>query len=155
MRARLSGRGDAVAATFIALVGLAGAAGGVSLGLYSGRAPGPGLIPLLAGAAVAVSAGAIALAAWAGPPRPAPPATPEGLRRVVIVLLLMGAWVVLLEPAGYVAATAALLVALLRFVERVPLRVTLAVALATAGGLAALFGGVLGLPLAAWPAWIS
>lgn len=144
-----------MAAALLALVGLVGVLGGLSLGVYVGRAPGPGLIPVLTGAAVAISGGALAVAGFLGPPGAAPPATPEGTRKVIVVVLLMGAWVLLLEPVGYVVATVALLLALLRFVEEVALGVALLVAVATALGLAGLFGALLKLPLRAWPAWIS
>ncbi len=154
-RGRLAGRGDTVAAALLAAVGFAGAAGGLSLGVWVEGRPGPGLIPVLAGGAVALSAGLLALLGFLGPPRPAPPAAPEGRRKVAAVLALMAAYVVLLEPAGYVPTTAAFLLALLRLVERVPLRVAVPVAVGAALLLAALFSTVLKLQLHPWPPWIS
>jgi putative tricarboxylic transport membrane protein len=148
-------RGDAVTAAVLALVGLAGVSGGLSLGVWSGRQPGPGLIPCLAGGAVALSASLLLVATLAEPAMPARPAAPGGPAKVASVLGLMAAYAALVEPAGYVPATAGLLLALLRLVERVPLRLALPVALGAAVTLALLFGWLLGLPLRPWPAWIS
>ena len=107
--------------------------------------PGPGLVPLVLGLAVAAFGVATALtAAW-------PPATPLERRRVLIVIVVIVAWVLALPHLGFTLTTLAALLFLGRAHGSVAVWRLVAFAALTAGGATVLFRVVLAMPLPRGP----
>jgi putative tricarboxylic transport membrane protein len=138
--------GDRAVGVGMALVGLIGVALGSQLreGTATGG-PGARFLPVLLGLIVAVLGAGIALRPGASEVGDAPAA--GGAGRVAWTLGALAAYVLVLEPLGFLLATAPFLVVLfLAYGER-RWPVVLAVALGATGATYALFALWLGVPL--------
>ncbi|MBM3568019.1 MAG: tripartite tricarboxylate transporter TctB family protein [Alphaproteobacteria bacterium] len=108
------------------------------------RQPGPGFLPRVLAAALAVLA---ALHAWRGQVEAEPGETQQ--RPVILVLGLMLAWGALLTLLGFLPTTALLLIGLMRLVWQVPAARAALYGSAAALGLWLLFVKLLGVSLPA------
>lgn len=101
-----------------------------SLGLWLETAPGPGLFPAAISAVLITCCLATVLSEWRGiSPADSVIEDDEGsdVRRLVGYSLALALYVVALEPLGYLLATGAVFVLLLRFAERLSWTRTLSV----------------------------
>jgi len=116
-----------------------------SMPLGTADDPGPGLLPLVLGLAVAALGGATALGrAW-------PPTAPLEHRRVLVVGGAVVAWTLALPYLGFAVPTVVALFVLGRAIGRAPVARLLAFALEAGGGAVLLFRGLLKLPLPRGP----
>ncbi len=142
-RAALLGQGLAV---LLAGVGIAAAVEAWrSIPLGTADDPGPGLLPLVVGLAVAALGGATALArAW-------PPGAPLEGRRALAVGGAVVAWALALPYLGFAVTTIVALFILGRSVGRAPVVRLLVFALLAGGAAGLLFRGLLKMPLPRGP----
>jgi putative tricarboxylic transport membrane protein len=114
--------------------------------------PGPGFLPR--SLAVLIGALALLLVARGARGEPERGSWPDrsGARRVAVMLLALLAYAALLEPAGYVLATAALFVVLLRWVSAQSWIVTTLGTVLASGGSYVLFARwlMVSLPTGLW-----
>ncbi len=140
----MSRRRDLTAAFVFLLLGVAACVGGSRLGFGSVRAPEPGFFPWLGGLAlIGLSA---ALLVQAGCRRGAATGSTGAWTRPALLLAALVLYVPVLEPLGYLLATAGLCAVALRVMGvRVP--AALSVALGLAAVTFILFRRVLGVDL--------
>lgn len=96
---------------FFLLLGLGAIIGAVRLQIGTPREPQPGFFPFLAGVGLAILSGLLIVQDLRGRSSAGEPFA--DLRRPLLAVLALIAFVVLLDPIGYVLATAALATALL------------------------------------------
>jgi putative tricarboxylic transport membrane protein len=126
---------DRIAGAALLALAVAFSAGALTHYAYwSPNGPGPAFLPFWLGLVMAV----LATMLLVGAVRSTDPGEPwlpggAGLRRLALVLGLTTALVALLNVVGMVIGTVLFLVALMRWLDRQPWRVTLPVALAVAG----------------------
>jgi putative tricarboxylic transport membrane protein len=144
---------DRIAGAALLALAIAFAVGALKHYAFWGEnGPGPGFLPVWLGVAMALLATMLLVGAlrsadvgaeWL--PRG------DGLRRLVVVLVVTTAFVALLTVVGMVTATVAFLVVLLRYLDRRSWPVTLAVALVVAGLNFLVFAHWLHVPLPVGP----
>ncbi len=127
------------------VLGLAYSAGATRYSVGSLVAPGPGLFPLLAGLTLAL-AGLLALIVESRAPSVAAPRLGESFRRVPLLVAALVAYAVVLKPAGFLAASAALTALVLVILGRRAAWPVAGIAIALSAGCYLTFR-LLGVPL--------
>lgn len=107
-------RRDWIASLVLCGLGLAVAARSFRLGLGTWGEPGPGFFPFWAAVLFGSLAFAGLLQALVGRPMPAPPWQLRGQWRLAVLVAVLAAYAVSLEPAGFLLSTFALLLVLFR-----------------------------------------
>jgi putative tricarboxylic transport membrane protein len=137
--------GDAIAGGFFLLLGLGAVAGSVQLQIGTPSEPQPGFFPFLGGLGLVILSGLLLVQNWRGHSSGGEPFVE--VRRPLIATIGLIAFVILLNPLGYVLATAILSAILLVVLGvRLGLRSLLTIAL-LAVGTYLLFDRVLDVPL--------
>jgi putative tricarboxylic transport membrane protein len=134
-----------VAGGFFLLLGLGAAIGAVRLQIGTPREPQPGFFPFLAGLGLAILAGLLIVQDMRGRSLEGEPFA--DVRRPLLAVLALIAFVALLDPVGYVLATAALATALLLVLGGRLGWGTAALIIVLAAGSYGLFDRLLGVPL--------
>jgi putative tricarboxylic transport membrane protein len=140
---------DRIAGAALLALGVGFSAGALTHYAYWGEnGPGPAFLPFWLGLALAGLASILLIGAMRAS-APGDPWLPrgEGLRRLVLVLVITVAFVALLKVLGMALGTVLFLVALLRGIDRQPWRVTISVALAVAAANYLVFAHWLKVPM--------
>lgn len=140
-------RADVGASLFLILLGIVVAIGAVVLGIGTAEQLRPGFLPFLCGVALAVLSSFFFLKAWRGRTVGTQPL--GQWRRPITVLTGLMVYVVILDPVGYVIATALLAVIILRVFDMKTKWVLVATSLGIAVATYALFNLLLGVELPA------
>lgn len=140
-------RADVGASLFLILLGIVVAIGAVGLGIGTAEQLRPGFLPFLCGVALAVLSSFFFLKAWRGRTVGTQPL--GQWRRPITVLAGLMVYVVILDPVGYVIATALLAVIILRVFDMKTKWVLVATSLGIAVATYALFNLLLGVELPA------
>jgi putative tricarboxylic transport membrane protein len=127
------------------LLGVAYSLGAMRYSVGSLIAPGPGLFPLLAGVTMTLASGIALIVEFRRPSLP-PPQLGESFRRVPWLLAALVAYALLLKPAGFVAASTALVALVLVVLGRRQVWSVAVLALALSAGCYLTFR-LLGVPL--------
>jgi putative tricarboxylic transport membrane protein len=127
------------------LLGLGAIAGAVGLTIGTPREPQPGFFPFLAGLGLAILSGLLIVQDLRGRGSEGEPFA--NVRRPLMAVLALVAFVVLLDPIGYVLATAALAAVLLLVLGGRLSWATAALIALLAAGSYGLFDRLLGVPL--------
>ncbi|MBI2297225.1 MAG: tripartite tricarboxylate transporter TctB family protein [Betaproteobacteria bacterium] len=112
------------------------------------NAPDSGFFPLSLAVALALLSALIVLATWLSGSRATTPPSWQGGNRVALLVVALVAYVAVLNPLGYLLATALVMLLYLRGLERVRWRVSLTVAVVSVVASDLLFRR-LGVPLPA------
>lgn len=134
---------DTISGFFLIAVALAFGAGAQQLpAAFANEFAGPSFMPTLLSVALGICGAGIVMKARFLPPTNRMPgwfaADRAGAVRIAVVAAALAAYNLLLEPLGYVIATLAFLVFLLRYLK-VSWRVTLVISLVATGGTYSLF----------------
>lgn len=120
---------ERVASLFWFLLGAAAAYGGFDLGLGSEGEPGSGFLTFIAGIFVSLMAVIVFLQSWlAGPgasPRLADLWRGVNWGRAVVIVLLTLVFIVSFETVGFLICSFALLVVIMRWLEKLPWTISL------------------------------
>ena len=146
--------GDSWAGGFVALVGLIAVHAAWPLAFWSEYGPGPGFFPLVLGFGLAGMGAAVAVGGWM---RRAEAASFDGqLRKPLVVVGAVAAYLAVLDVLGFVIATVLFLFTLIRWVESRKAWLALTLAVSITLGLHLVFDTLLktALPLGLLK-WIS
>lgn len=136
---------DTIAGGFFLLLGLGAVLGAIKLDIGSPSEPQPGFFPFLGGLGLVLLSGLLVVQDRRGQSTGGEPFTE--LRRPVLAMIGLIAFAILLDPLGYVPATAALSAVLLTVLGvRLGLRAVLTITLLSVGSYL-LFDRVLDVPL--------
>ncbi len=136
---------DMVGSLILILVGIVAVTGAIGLHVGTPTEPQPGFFPFLSGAFILVLSSIILVRGWLG--RGDREAKFGEVRRPVLLVIVLMAFVAMLEPLGYLIASLIIVALVLRIMGIKSWRVLLAASFAMSIGTFVLFDRLLGIAL--------